>query len=58
MKSVMMFDPKDSDEETATKYMNWIRDNNIYRGNEHEILCGRESEEKQRRRKIDDSKTI
>lgn len=29
MKSVMVFDPKDSDEETVTKFMNWIRDNKI-----------------------------
>lgn len=27
MKSVMVFDPKDSDEETVTKWMNWNRDN-------------------------------
>lgn len=54
----MVFDPKDSDEETATKYMNWIRDNNIYRGNEIEILCGRESEEKQRWRQVNGSRSV
>lgn len=27
MKSVMVFDPKDTDNETATKFMNWKRDN-------------------------------
>lgn len=27
MKSVMVFDPKDTDEQTATKWMNWKRDN-------------------------------
>lgn len=27
MKSVMIFDPKDSDEETVTKFANWMRDN-------------------------------
>ncbi|WP_199860640.1 hypothetical protein [Oceanobacillus damuensis] len=27
MKSVMVFDPKDSDEQTATKFANWMRDN-------------------------------
>jgi len=29
MKSVMAFDPKDTDEQTATKYMDWMRDNKI-----------------------------
>lgn len=29
MKSVMVFDPVDSDEETATKWMDWQRDNGI-----------------------------
>lgn len=27
MKSVMVFDPKDTDEQTATKFADWIRDN-------------------------------
>ncbi|MBT2215864.1 hypothetical protein KK120_08880 [Virgibacillus dakarensis] len=27
MKSVMVFDPKDTDEQTATKFMDWMRDN-------------------------------
>lgn len=27
MKCVMIFDPKDSDEETVTKFMRWLRDN-------------------------------
>lgn len=27
MKSVMIFDPSDNDEETVTKWMNWMRDN-------------------------------
>ncbi|GIO25372.1 hypothetical protein [Oceanobacillus sp. J11TS1] len=27
MKSVMIFDPKDTDEQTATKFANWMRDN-------------------------------
>lgn len=27
MKSVMIFEPEDSDEETANKYINWLRDN-------------------------------
>jgi len=27
MKSVMVFNPKDSDEQTATKFMDWKRDN-------------------------------
>lgn len=31
MKSVMIFDPKDSDEQTANKWINWTRDNNINR---------------------------
>jgi len=29
MKSVMVFDPKDSDEQTATKFMDWSRDNGM-----------------------------
>lgn len=29
MKSVMVFDPKDSDEETANKWIRWVVDNNI-----------------------------
>lgn len=28
-KSVMHFDPKDTDEQTATKFMDWARDNKI-----------------------------
>lgn len=27
MKSVMIFDPKDTDEQTANKFINFIRDN-------------------------------
>jgi len=27
MKSVMVFDPKDTDEQSATKFADWIRDN-------------------------------
>ncbi len=27
MKSVMIFDPKDTDEQTVTKWMGWLRDN-------------------------------
>jgi len=27
MRSVMVFDPNDSDEETVTKWAKWIRDN-------------------------------
>lgn len=27
MKSVMVFDPQDTDEQTATKFVDWIRDN-------------------------------
>lgn len=27
MKCVMIFSPEDSDNETVTKFMNWIRDN-------------------------------
>lgn len=27
MKSVMVFDPADTDEQTATKWMDWKRDN-------------------------------
>lgn len=29
MKSVMIFDSKDTDEQTVTKWANWTRDNNI-----------------------------
>lgn len=29
MKSVMVFDSKDTDEQTANKLINWKRDNNI-----------------------------
>lgn len=29
MKSVMIFDPKDTDEQTANKWINWTRDNGI-----------------------------
>ena len=28
-KSVMHFDPKDSDEQTVTKFAEWLRDNKI-----------------------------
>lgn len=27
MKSVMIFDPKDSDEQTANKFISWIKNN-------------------------------
>ncbi|GGB63719.1 hypothetical protein GCM10011409_45980 [Lentibacillus populi] len=27
IKSIMVFNPKDSDEQTATKFMDWMRDN-------------------------------
>ncbi|MGY0692951.1 hypothetical protein ACW2QC_09210 [Virgibacillus sp. FSP13] len=29
MKSVMVFDPKDTDEQTATKFADWMRDNSV-----------------------------
>jgi len=41
-KYAMIFDPKDSDEETATKFMEWLRNNKP-----HEILDrGTQKEEK------------
>lgn len=35
MKSVMIFDPKDSDEETANKFMSWLRHNKSAVGDKH-----------------------
>lgn len=29
MKSVMVFNPEDTDEQTATKWMDWIRENKM-----------------------------
>jgi len=35
MKSVMIFDPKDSDEETANKFIGWLRHNKSSVGDKH-----------------------
>ena len=51
MKSVMVFDPKDTDEQTATKFMDWLLDNKSAVGDKA-VMTAAETREYLRKREV------
>ena len=51
MKSVMVFDPKDTDEQTVTKFVDWMRDNKSPVG-DRTVMSAAETREYLRKREV------
>lgn len=52
MKSAMVFDSQDTDEQTATKFLDWQRDNKISAVGDKAVMTAAETREYLRKREV------